>query len=123
MIAKDEFFEFFDNRSEVLRKIADRTNENMMDFAELMALRAKELAPRWPSKPPPPSTGHLRSSIDVGVEGTYRFGLKIFAVKAEAAYAAFQELGTSKMAAQPFMAPAYRETKKNFDRDAKQWQR
>lgn len=50
----------------------------------------------------PVDTGHLRASIAAGGGGlTWR-------VTAAAGYAAYVELGTSKMSAQPYLVPALR---------------
>jgi HK97 gp10 family phage protein len=70
------------------------------ESAETMAADAQDRAPV--------DTGTLRASIHV--EGVQRSGLEVKATVAtggEASdYAVFQELGTTKMAAQPFMGPA-----------------
>ena len=69
--------------SAVVRKVALDTEAD-----------AKQLAPV--------DTGNLRNSITTAVQGD---GLRA-AVVATASYAPFIELGTSRMAPQPFMGPA-----------------
>ena len=77
--------------SAVVRKVALDTEAD-----------AKQLAPV--------DTGNLRNSITTAVQGD---GLRA-AVVATASYAPFIELGTSRMAPQPFMGPATDRNKPKF---------
>jgi HK97 gp10 family phage protein len=72
--------------------------------AERVVQTAKRLAPVSPHGSHGRPSGYLRSSIgqETGHDGD---GLYVDIV-AEADYAIYQELGTSKMAAQPFLRPA-----------------
>lgn len=54
----------------------------------------------------PVDTGHLRSSIGSSFTGDGRSGTVTGTVTAAARYSGFVESGTSRMAPQPFMAPA-----------------
>ena len=58
----------------------------------------------------PVDTGNLRNSITHEVEG------KEARVGTVTEYAVFQELGTSKMAAQPFLNPALEQNKGNIQK-------
>lgn len=64
-----------------------------------MEATAKNLAPV--------DTGTLRNSIQTDVSGDGRSSRMSATVTATAGYAAYVELGTSVMGAQPFMAPAF----------------
>lgn len=54
----------------------------------------------------PVDTGNLRASIGMETTGDGRAGVMTVAVGPTAAYGAYVEHGTSRMAAQPFLAPA-----------------
>ena len=54
----------------------------------------------------PVDTGNLRASIGMEVSGDGRAGVMTVAVGPTAAYGAYVEQGTSRMAAQPYLAPA-----------------
>lgn len=65
------------------------------------AVSGKNHVPSKPGQPPKYDTGHLADSIE-----TRETGELSCEVSANAQYAAALEVGTSKMAARPFMAPA-----------------
>jgi len=60
---------------------------------------AKQLAPV--------DTGLLRSSISTDIGGDGRFGTMTAEIGPTAEYGIYQELGTSRMAAHPYLGPAY----------------
>lgn len=60
---------------------------------------AKQLAPY--------ETGNLKSSISSTITGDGRFGSMTAEVGPTAEYGIYQEFGTSVMAANPFMGPAF----------------
>lgn len=55
----------------------------------------------------PVDTGFLRNSIGMDLEGDGRFGTMSAEIGPTAEYGIYQEMGTSRMAAHPFMGPAY----------------
>lgn len=55
----------------------------------------------------PVDTGNLRNSISTTVTGDGRFAAMSGEVGPTVEYGVFQELGTSRMGPQPFMAPAF----------------
>lgn len=71
---------------------------------------AKAKAPRDPARPPQdpsrPVTGNLRNSIKTSDLRGVSQDSPAAEVRASANYAAFQEFGTSRMPARPFMGPA-----------------
>jgi len=71
--------------------------EIVLEAGELLSSKAQSYAPV--------DTGYLRDSIDI-----VDVGDNYVVVAAQAEYAIFVEEGTSKMDAQPFMAPAKAET-------------
>lgn len=52
-------------------------------------------------------TGNLRSSISTSIEGDGRFGSMSAEIGPTADYGAYVEEGTSRMAPQPYMGPAF----------------
>ena len=54
----------------------------------------------------PVDTGNLRASVGTEVSGDGRRGVMTVSVGPTAAYGAYVEQGTSRMAAQPYLAPA-----------------
>lgn len=61
-------------------------------------------------------TGNLKRSIGLEISPN---GLKA-TVEPKAEYAAYVELGTRKMEAQPYLRPAFEEQKKQFEKDLKE---
>lgn len=55
----------------------------------------------------PVDTGNLKSSIGVDVAGDGRFGVVEAEIGPTASYGAYVEYGTSRMAPQPYMGPAF----------------
>ena len=76
----------------LVQKITDRLPQAIMAGAEAVADSARGMCPV--------DTGTLKGSIDVSGNGN---SAEVFA---GADYAAYVELGTYKMAAQPFLVPA-----------------
>lgn len=62
----------------------------------------------------PVDTGHLKNSIGSEFEGDGRSGEMTGTVTASASYARYVNYGTSRMAAQPFMDPAFDEEVPGF---------
>ena len=84
----------------------DVIDQGAYDWAVAIEERAKEIVPE--------DTGFLKSTIHV--EKGDRPGL--YQVIADAFYAIFVEHGTSKMAAQPFLIPAWRQVRCSPSRPA-----
>ncbi len=83
-----------------IKSVEDAINKALTASALVVEGTAKNLAPV--------DTGNLRNSITHEVEGPEaRVGTNI-------SYAIYQELGTSKMAAQPFLNPALEQNKGNI---------
>lgn len=68
--------------------------------------------PSKPGEPPNNDTGILAGNIRVSKQGPLHTR-----VSSEAPYAAFQEFGTSRMAARPYMAPALQKNRADIVRD------
>lgn len=83
-----------DRSKEVLALIERSTEEDIQYLGEVMVVNAQEIAPRL--------TGNLVRSISMRLEG------KILRVLTECGYGAYVELGTTKMAAQPYLAPSWK---------------
>lgn len=84
----------------VIKSVEEATNLALTASALLVEGQAKAICPV--------DTGNLRNSITHEVEGNEaRVGTNI-------SYAIYQELGTSKMAAQPFLNPALEQNKGNI---------
>ena len=83
-----------------IKSVEDAISKALTASALLVEGQAKALCPV--------DTGNLRNSITHEVEGNEaRVGTNI-------SYAIYQELGTSKMAAQPFLNPALEQNKGNI---------
>jgi len=83
-----------------IKAIEGAINKALIKSALLVEGEAKNLAPV--------DTGNLRNSLTHEVEGQEAY------VGTPVSYAIFQELGTSKMAAQPFLNPALESNKENI---------
>lgn len=93
-----------DNSRDVLKQIGALTREKLRDFAEEMTEVAKSGCPV--------DTGNLRDSIEWDEENVSdtQQAVRVFT---QTGYGAFVELGTSRMAAQPYLAPAFETARKN----------
>ena len=88
----------------VITQAAYAAATNIADLCEIMAMEASNLSPR--------DTGNNASSITSEVE---RKGLRITGrVYTQTGYGGWLEVGTSRMAARPYMAPAYRFARAKF---------
>ncbi|MCL4735381.1 MAG: hypothetical protein KJ050_10645 [Candidatus Omnitrophica bacterium] len=105
----------------VIKAISSATDHALQSMAMLMAALAKRPPPKgspvagvrvpewsWVKKTKGPG-GHNRDSI----RWEKMAGLK-YMVRTETGYGGFLELGTSKMPARPYLAPAYTEAEKEF---------
>lgn len=100
-------FEFQDDSQGVLERVGTIMHSNLQSFADSMAERAREKSPV--------DTGHNKRSIDYQFEGRHSF--RIFS---ESGYGGFLEFGTARMQPRPYFAPAFSETKKEFE-ESKRW--
>jgi HK97 gp10 family phage protein len=87
--------------AEVEEKVQQAVAGAVRETAVEIADRARALAPV--------RTGHLRDSIEATETGPYEWD-----VAANADYAQFVELGTSRMAPQPFLLPAAQQARAGF---------
>jgi len=94
-MAADKYAEVRDKTKEALAIIARATALDLKYLGEVMLNEAKK------SPPVPVDTGNLMRSIAMNS------GENWVTVKTETGYGAYVEFGTSKMAAQPFLAPSY----------------
>lgn len=88
----------------VITQAAYAAATNIADLCEIMAMEASNLSPR--------DTGHNASSIvcDIVRKGLHVSGR----VYTQTGYGGWLEIGTTKMAARPYMAPAYRFARAKF---------
>lgn len=90
---------------QLIKDAPERVDRAVQDTAVAVEGLAKVNAPRDPRRPPQdlsrPVTGHLRGSISAE---RIEFGHWIVGVNAE--YGLYQELGTSRIPARPYLAPA-----------------
>ena len=86
-----------DNSAEFMRRARQRTEDKLEVAAQIVEGSANLLVPV--------DTGYLKGSIGHRVKGLSAF------VGASAEYAPHVEMGTSKMAAQPFLVPAVAQNK------------
>jgi HK97 gp10 family phage protein len=85
------------NRQEVLKAAITQGGKNVNDLCEIMAMEAKHLSPVF--------SGNNKDSIayKAGVEKGKVFG-RVFT---ESGYGGWLEIGTARMPARPYFAPAY----------------
>lgn len=92
------------NRQEVLKAAIAQGGKDVNDLCEIMSMEAKNLSPR--------DTGHNANSI------AYKAGIdkgKIFGrVFTESGYGGWLEIGTARMPARPYFAPAYTMARQQF---------
>ncbi|MCC6490676.1 MAG: HK97 gp10 family phage protein [Candidatus Hydrogenedentes bacterium] len=84
-----------DRTAEALKTMQGLHADRLRDFAEEMVDEAKDIVPV--------DTGNLRDSIDFTEEREQGL-VKVFT---QTGYGAWVELGTSRMAARPYLAPAF----------------
>jgi HK97 gp10 family phage protein len=84
--------------AEVAQALDDAVQTAMQETAEAAKAAAEERCPV--------DTGLLKSSIFAQVDAPGASARRTLTVGADAPYAAYVELGTSRMAAQPFIRPA-----------------
>jgi HK97 gp10 family phage protein len=106
------------NIDKCLKKLGNISNLDLSSAynksAQLVQRVAKEKAP-VNKDPDAPTRDNLRSSIRrYRIGGSYRNGA---AVGTDVEYAIYQEFGTYKMAAQPFLIPALKENEKTIIRE------
>ena len=91
---------FKDRTAGALEDIRKITHDDLRGVAETMVEVAKANSPV--------DTGHNRDSID------FKETLIDFRVFTESGYGAYLELGTARMAAMPYFAPAFEQAKREF---------
>lgn len=94
-----------DELNRVVATFTDKTN-GMDSRTALVVRKAAFDVERFAKEIVPVDTGFLRSSIVTEIFGN---SMRVYGaeVRAEASYAGWVEGGTSRMAPQPFMGPAY----------------
>jgi len=92
--------ELRDNSAKVLAQIGELTEQRIRDLAEEMTDVAKTNCPV--------DTGNLRDSIEWDAQ-EMNSEKKTVTVYTQTGYGGYVELGTSRQAAQPFLAPAFKE--------------
>ena len=90
-----------DRSDEGFRQMVAINSDQLRDLVENVVELAKDKAPK--------DTGNLASSIRLE-----RLTPMSYRVQTETGYGAFQELGTSNNAAQPFLIPAVVQSAKEF---------
>ena len=95
---------FTDNTREAMNTIRNAGERNFTNFIDDMEEIAKSLAPGVH----PTSTGNNRNSIKSRGEWGNRLTLN-FELFTESGYGGYLELGTKKMPARPYFAPAFQQ--------------
>ena len=91
------------------------SNIDMKPFIQ----KATQLVQRTAKSMAPVDTGYLKRSISRETKGS---GVNVYGrVFTPTEYAIYQEFGTSKMVAQPFMFPALDAHSKDIQREAKEY--
>jgi len=104
MAGKDAV-EIRDNSAAVLKQITGLTKERLVDFAEEMTEVAKDGCPV--------DTGNLRDSIEWSEEVISEVLIAVL-VYTQTGYGFWVNNGTSRMAAQPFLDPAFATARHNI---------
>jgi len=99
-----------DRSREALEEVGRLSHEALTEMAETMVEQGKENAPF--------RTGHLKGSIRLKGGGHCAFEVFTETGGGEHGdgYGAFVELGTSRMAAQPYLGPALEQAKKEMEK-------
>lgn len=103
------------NLDKCLEGIKDVSNIDMKPFIQ----KATQLVQRTAKGMSPVDTGYLKRSISRETKG--RGASVVGRVFTATEYAIYQEFGTSKMIAQPFMFPALDAHNKDIQREAKEY--
>lgn len=98
--------------AQVVKKLKEKAD--LEKIRQIVALNGAELHQKA-QKAAPVDTGQLRRSIQLDIT---RNGMTAV-VSANTEYAAYQEYGTRKMAAQPFLRPSLNTQGKKFIQDLK----
>lgn len=93
-----------DHTQEIIAKAHEAVAAAVRDAAAQLESRAKEMAPV--------RTGALRDSIHTEMDGDL-----VAQVGSDLDYSVYQEYGTSRMPAHPFMTPAAEEARQIFEDD------
>lgn len=98
--------------AEVVKKLKEKAD--LSKIRQIVALNGAELQQKA-MKNAPVDTGQLRNSIQLKLSLNGMTAI----VSANTEYAAYQEYGTRKMTAHPFLRPALNEQGKQFIKDLK----
>lgn len=96
-------YTFRSQKAAAIKRAEAATKGKLREFAMTMQRKAKMRSPVL--------TGNNRRSIAFDQPGSMQ--LRVYT---ESGYGGFLELGTTRMAARPYFAPAYEETKQAFER-------
>ena len=98
-----------DNSGAVLEQALKQASADIGEFCRSMVEAARDLAPPPPKFGDIPSTGHNAASIQYSVVG---LNGEVFT---QSGYGGWLEVGTSKMAAQPYFRPAFEQTRQDME--------
>lgn len=87
----------------ILAKLENAQKRGLIEAGMLIAQRAADIAPI--------DTGRLKRSITQGMPERRAQGVMTIDVGTNVEYAPYQEFGTSKMKAQPYLIPAMQKSK------------
>jgi HK97 gp10 family phage protein len=105
---------FTDNTREAMNVIRNAGERNFTNFIDDMGEMAKSLSPI--------DTGNNRNSIKSKGEWGNKLTLN-FEIYTESGYGGYLELGTKKMAARPYFAPAFQHAYSDLKKtSAKDWE-
>lgn len=106
-------FIIHDHSKEAATKVMKLTGNGIIEFTDVFTENTKRRSPFL--------SGNNKSLIDkdnrVSITGNRVIGASVFS---QSGYGGFLELGTSRMAAQPYFRPALDETIQEFD-DGEKW--